>query len=166
MAYSGIKIGTFYPDGGFGKVIDGFVNLCKEQGVRFITNTNVERININKSKAKNFSEFYHFAKNEQNIELMMLTEQLSVFTLLYAFVPEKKFDPFLSTEEVFFVVKYLLGEMNAIIEDLRSYRVDFSKLEKILNFKLEKSLEDAIKELIFSLRNNIYPDPNNSKYKN
>ena len=37
-------------------------------------------------------------------------------------------------------------------EDLRSYRVDFSKLEKTLNFKLEKSLEDAIKELIFSLK--------------
>jgi nucleoside-diphosphate-sugar epimerase len=51
-------------------------------------------------------------------------------------------------------------------EDLRSYRVDFSKLETTLNFKLEKSLEDAIKELIFSLKNKIYSDPNNSKYKN
>lgn len=51
-------------------------------------------------------------------------------------------------------------------DDLRSYRVDFSKIEKNLNFQLEKSLEDAIKELIFSLKNKIYSDPNNLKYKN
>ena len=51
-------------------------------------------------------------------------------------------------------------------EDLRSYRVDFSKIEKTLNFKLEKTLEDAIEELIYSLKNKIYTDPNNSKYKN
>ena len=55
MAYSGIKTGTFYPDGGFGKVIEGFVNLCKNQGVKFITNANVERINVDNSKAKSIS---------------------------------------------------------------------------------------------------------------
>ena len=49
---------------------------------------------------------------------------------------------------------------------LRSYRVDFSKIEKKLNFKLEKSLEDAIEELIFSLKNKLYLDPDNSIYKN
>ena len=55
MAYSGIKMGTFYPNGGFGKVIDGFVKLCKDQGVQFITNANVERINVNNSIAKSIS---------------------------------------------------------------------------------------------------------------
>ena len=50
---------------------------------------------------KNFSEFYHFAKNEQNIELMMLTEQLSVFTLLYAFVPEKNLTLFYPPKKFF-----------------------------------------------------------------
>ena len=51
-------------------------------------------------------------------------------------------------------------------QDLRSYRVDFSKIEKNLNFKLEKTLEKAIEELIFSLKNNVFKDPNSSKYKN
>ena len=51
-------------------------------------------------------------------------------------------------------------------EDLRSYRVDFSKIEKTLNFKLEKSLESAIGDVIFSLRDKIFLEPNASKYKN
>ena len=51
-------------------------------------------------------------------------------------------------------------------QDLRSYRVDFSKIEKNLNFKLQKPLEQAIEELVFSVKNNLFKDPNNSKYKN
>ncbi len=38
MAFSGLKQGTYYPMGGFGKVIDGMVELCKELGVKFYTN--------------------------------------------------------------------------------------------------------------------------------
>ena len=52
MAYSGIKTGTFYPTGGFGKVIDGFVTLCKELGVKFETGVNVEQILVENKKAK------------------------------------------------------------------------------------------------------------------
>ncbi len=51
-------------------------------------------------------------------------------------------------------------------QDLRSYKVDFSKIEKTLDFKLEKTIEKAIEELIFSLQNNLFKDPNSSKYKN
>ena len=43
MTYSGIKDGTFYPMGGFGKVIDGMVDLCKELGVKFKTNHEVKK---------------------------------------------------------------------------------------------------------------------------
>ena len=46
MTYSGIKYGTFYPMGGFGKVIDGMVDLCKELGVKFKTNHEVKKINV------------------------------------------------------------------------------------------------------------------------
>ena len=46
MTYSGIKDGTFYPMGGFGKVIDGIVDLCKELGVKFKTNHEVKKINV------------------------------------------------------------------------------------------------------------------------
>ena len=51
MAYSGIKCGTFYTPGGFGNVIDGFVKLCKEFSVKFVTNTNVEKINVENNLA-------------------------------------------------------------------------------------------------------------------
>ncbi len=51
MAYSGVKTGTFYPMGGFGNVIQGFVKLCKEYGVEFKTNVTVNKINIENSKA-------------------------------------------------------------------------------------------------------------------
>ena len=46
MTYSGIKKGTFYPMGGFGKVIDAFKEICSEQGVEFHTNEAVKSVNI------------------------------------------------------------------------------------------------------------------------
>ena len=55
MAYSGIKCGTFYAPGGFGSVIDGFVKLCKELSVKFVTNTNIEKINVENNLAKSIS---------------------------------------------------------------------------------------------------------------
>jgi phytoene desaturase len=42
MAYSGLKQGTYYPIGGFGKVIDGMVTLCKELGVKFHNNHDIK----------------------------------------------------------------------------------------------------------------------------
>ena len=53
--YSGIKCGTFYTNGGFGNVIDGFVKLCKELSVKFVTNTNVEKINVENNLAKSIT---------------------------------------------------------------------------------------------------------------
>lgn len=44
MNYAGLKQGTFYPMGGFGKVIDAMVNLAKEKGVIIHTNQSVEKI--------------------------------------------------------------------------------------------------------------------------
>ena len=55
MAYSGIKCGTFYTPGGFGNVIDGFVKLCKELSVKFVTDTNVEKINVENNLAKSIT---------------------------------------------------------------------------------------------------------------
>ena len=46
MTYSGIKQGTFYPMGGFGKVIDAFAQVCKEKGVEFFNNETIEKINV------------------------------------------------------------------------------------------------------------------------
>ena len=46
MAFSGLKQGTYYPMGGFGKVIDGMVALCKELGVEFYTDHEITDCNI------------------------------------------------------------------------------------------------------------------------
>ncbi len=51
-------------------------------------------------------------------------------------------------------------------KDLRSYKVDFSKIENKLNFKLEKNIEKAVDELLFTLKNKIFSDPENKKYRN
>lgn len=51
-------------------------------------------------------------------------------------------------------------------QDLRSYRVDFSKIEKKLNFKLEKNITNAIEELLFCLKNKLFYNPEDKKFRN
>jgi phytoene desaturase len=51
MNYAGLKLGTWYPKGGFGKVIDGMVAVAKENGVTFHYNSEIEKININNGEA-------------------------------------------------------------------------------------------------------------------
>lgn len=51
MNYAGLKLGTWYPQGGFGKVIDGFVSIAKQQGVKVHCNANVEKVLYSGKKA-------------------------------------------------------------------------------------------------------------------
>lgn len=44
MNYAGLKLGTWYPEGGFGKVVDAFTRVAESQGVTFHYNANVEQI--------------------------------------------------------------------------------------------------------------------------
>lgn len=53
MNYAGLKIGTYYPMGGFGKVIEGMTEVAKRNGVIFHYNSAVEKIEIENNKAKN-----------------------------------------------------------------------------------------------------------------
>ncbi len=50
--------------------------------------------------------------------------------------------------------------------DLRSYKVDFSKIENNLDFKLEKSIEQSIQELIYVCSHNLIEDYNHMKFRN
>lgn len=52
MNYGGYKLGTWYPMGGFSKIIDAMVEVAKEQGVQFHLNSNIDSIKINQNKAK------------------------------------------------------------------------------------------------------------------
>ena len=50
--------------------------------------------------------------------------------------------------------------------DLRSYKVDFSKIKQKLDFNLEKSLEQSIEELIYICNHKLIEDYNHIKYRN
>jgi phytoene desaturase len=50
MNYADLSLGTWYPMGGMHKIIEGMESLAKELGVKFITNANVSKINVNDKK--------------------------------------------------------------------------------------------------------------------
>ena len=51
ISYSGIKKGTFYPMGGFFEIVKAMEKICKKQGVHFLKNEEVIRINIKNKEA-------------------------------------------------------------------------------------------------------------------
>ena len=50
--------------------------------------------------------------------------------------------------------------------DLRSYRVNFDKIYNILNYQPSKKIVEAMEEIFFSLKKNLYSDLNSQKYRN
>jgi phytoene desaturase len=52
MNYADMALGTWYPEGGMNKIIEGMVHLAKSLGVKFNFNSNVESIELNGVKAK------------------------------------------------------------------------------------------------------------------
>ena len=50
MNYAGLKLGTWYPEGGFGKVIEAMAKLAKKQEVTFHLNSEVQRITTTNKK--------------------------------------------------------------------------------------------------------------------
>lgn len=52
MNYAGLKLGNWYPKGGFGKVIDAMVTVAKKNGAVFHVNSTVEKINIENNLVK------------------------------------------------------------------------------------------------------------------
>lgn len=51
MNYAGLKLGTWYPDGGFGKVIKSMMEVAENKGSNFYLNTTVEKIEVKNSLA-------------------------------------------------------------------------------------------------------------------
>ena len=46
MNYAGLKLGTYYPMGGFYSLVEAMVKVCKNQGVSFHNNSSITNINI------------------------------------------------------------------------------------------------------------------------
>lgn len=53
MNYAGLKLGTWYPKGGFGKVIDAMKKVAEKNGTVFHLNATVEQIEIKNNQATN-----------------------------------------------------------------------------------------------------------------
>ncbi len=52
MNYADMALGTWYPMGGMHKIIEGMVSLANSLGVHFALNSNVQRLELNTTKAK------------------------------------------------------------------------------------------------------------------
>ncbi|MFX0139322.1 MAG: NAD-dependent epimerase/dehydratase family protein [Candidatus Hodarchaeota archaeon] len=68
------------------------------------------------------------------------------------------------------LIKQTIPSANLLIEDKdvdkRNYRVDFSKIQNILNFQAKFSVLDGIVEISRSLQEGKYPDYSNERYHN
>lgn len=53
MNYAGLKLGTYYPMGGFGKIVDAMVKIALEQGVKIHYNAAVESYSVEQNKINN-----------------------------------------------------------------------------------------------------------------
>jgi len=52
MNYADIKLGTWYPQGGMYKIVEGMCSVAEELGVQFVFNSNVNEIQVEQGKAK------------------------------------------------------------------------------------------------------------------
>lgn len=59
MNYAGLELGTWYPMGGFGKVIDAMKQVAEMQGVKFYTEEPVTGFRIREKKVTNVYSEYH-----------------------------------------------------------------------------------------------------------
>jgi len=50
MNFSGLKQGTYYPQGGFKSVVDAFVSSAEKNGVQFESNAEIEELIVGKNK--------------------------------------------------------------------------------------------------------------------
>ena len=50
MNYAGLKLGTYYPLGGFSKIIEGMVSINKKLQVEIFTNAAIQKLHVSKNK--------------------------------------------------------------------------------------------------------------------
>ena len=63
MNYAGLKLGTWYPMGGFFKIIEGMKKVCEDKGVNFYTNSGVNSFNIDNGRITHL-----LIKNDKSIK--------------------------------------------------------------------------------------------------
>lgn len=98
MNYADIKLGTWYPQEGMYKIVEGMVQVAEELGVTFVYNSNVQEIRVEQGVAKEV-----IAASDTN--------------------PEKKTG--YAAEVVIGAADYHFIETNLIPEKFRSYSADY-----------------------------------------
>lgn len=91
MNYAGLKLGTWYPKGGFGKVIDAMMRVGMEQGVNFSFDTPVEKIILVNKKVTGIQINDRFircdavvaAADYHHIESQLLPTEMKNYTEAY-----------------------------------------------------------------------------------
>ena len=91
MNYAGLKLGTWYPQGGFGSVINAMVKVATSQGTEFHFNAAVEKITTGKHRATglvaNGEQFYFdgivASADYAHVEQKLLPADLRNYTKAY-----------------------------------------------------------------------------------
>jgi nucleoside-diphosphate-sugar epimerase len=77
-----------------------------------------------------------------------------------------------SKEEVIQLIQKYVPELTVELKDLsfdgdmRDIRVSFDKIERVMGFKAEVTVEEGIKELVWAIRSGIIFDPHSTRNRN
>jgi phytoene desaturase len=91
MNYAGLKLGTWYPTGGFGAVIDAMKKVCENLGVQFYLGNAVQKlqiINKNVDRIVTDNQNFHFdaviaAADYEHVETKLLPEKFRNYDSKY-----------------------------------------------------------------------------------
>ncbi|RZL46680.1 MAG: phytoene desaturase [Pedobacter sp.] len=91
MNYAGLKLGTWYPEGGFGSVIQAMKTVCVSLGVNFHLNEAVESLSVvgkDVQQLKTVNGFHQFdaviaAADYQHVESKLLPEEFRNYDSKY-----------------------------------------------------------------------------------
>ena len=91
MNYAGLKLGTWYPEGGFGSVIQAMKTVCVSLGVNFHLNEAVESLSVvgkDVQQLKTANGFHQFdaviaAADYQHVESKLLPEEFRNYDAKY-----------------------------------------------------------------------------------
>eukprot|EP01137_Pigoraptor_chileana_P017939 Opistho-2@76703 len=91
MNYAGLKLGTWYPKGGFGKVIDGMKTVCEHLGVKFHAGEPVQTLSFTGKNVKQLntaSQTFNFdamvaAADYHHVETKLLPQEFRNYSDKY-----------------------------------------------------------------------------------
>ena len=91
MNYTGLKMGTFYPMGGFNELVKAMVSVAKDHGANFHVNSQVEKIVVDSGKVKGIminSQLHEFdavvgAADYNHVEQHLLPKQYRTYDTEY-----------------------------------------------------------------------------------